>query len=101
MLPTLTVIGKIRVLGLNFGTCRFIYMFSDLQINGQQSNVVNQTCNEYGIKVLEFSSQVGQLYHFKKPLSKEFGDQPLIEEILDAKYTFVKKSEMFPLAGTY
>ena len=63
--------------------------------------MVNQTCNEDGIKVLEFSSQVGQSYHFKKPLSKEFGDQPLIEEILDAKYTFVKKSERFPSAGKF
>lgn len=36
-----------------------------------------------------------------KPSHSEFGDQPYLNEILDNKYIFLKKSDKFPIAGMY
>ena len=69
------------------------------QIEGQEAEIISETCNEHGIKVLEFSSPNGPKYQYLKPSSQGFGDQPQIRDPVAKKYIYLKNSEAFPLAG--
>ena len=69
------------------------------QIEGQEAEIIAETCNERGIKVLEFSSPKGPKYHYLKPSSQSLGDQPPLRDPVAKKYVYLKYSEIFPLAG--
>ena len=68
-------------------------MYSILYIRSKK------TCNEHGIKVLEFSSPKGPKYQYLKPSSQSFGDQQLLRDPVAKKYVYLKNSEIFPIAG--
>ena len=69
------------------------------QINGQESEVVDSTCNENGIRLLTLSKPHGPFYHYKEATNITFGDQPNSRDPLDKKYVNIKETESFDFAG--
>ena len=58
-----------------------------VMVKAQQVDIVGERCNDEGIKVIEFSAPLSrQEYHYERPTSKSFGDQPLVVDPLDDKY---------------
>lgn len=72
---------------------------TNFQISGQESNVINSTCNENGIRELKFKTPHGPTYHYKEATNTSFGDQPHLTDPLDKKYVYVKESTNFESAG--
>ena len=73
-------------------------MITDLQLNGQEAKIIGEHCNEFGIKILEFSQPHGPIYHHLEPTNSSFGDQPHLRDPLAKKYIYLKRSEVFPTA---
>ena len=69
------------------------------QINGQESEIINSTCNEKGIRVLTFRKPHGPFYHYQEATNITFGDQPNLRDPLDKKYVNIKESASFDFAG--
>ena len=58
-----------------------------LMQNAKPVEIVGVNCNLEGIKILQFSpSSFTHTYHFERPTSITFGDQPNIVDPLDGKY---------------
>ena len=70
-----------------------------LLIRGQAAEVVGEKCAEEGIKALKFSDPSGPFYHYNPASPDSFGDEPLVGDPLDNRYTYLNKSEKYPLAG--
>jgi hypothetical protein len=66
-----------------------------LQIAGRESEVIGESCDENGIKKLEFSSMVGDgpVFHYKPPSEDTFQDQPLISNELNCEIINTLQSE--------
>ena len=69
------------------------------QINGQESEIIDSTCNEKGIRVLTFSKPHGPFYHYQEATNITFGDQPNLRDPLDKKYVNIKETASFDFAG--
>jgi hypothetical protein len=66
-----------------------------VMIKAKAVEVIGERCNEEGIKIVEFSSpSTAQEYHFEKPTSKTFGDQPLVLDPLERKYVRLGESDL-------
>ena len=66
-----------------------------VMIKAKSVEVIGEKCNEEGIKMLEFSaplSSTAEEYHFERPTSETFGDQPLILDPLDKRYVQLGES---------
>ncbi len=70
-----------------------------IQINGRETNVIGEKCNEDGIKVLQLGESFGPVFHYEEPNQASFGDQPHLRDPLDKKYIELKNSEKYPKAG--
>ena len=87
------------------------YLYQDLELamlgrfkdslmeEGQEVDVISQTCNEHGIKVLEFSSPRGPKFTHLEPTNVTFGDQPNVRDPIAKKYIHLKDSDTYKLAG--
>ena len=64
------------------------------QVRGQEVEIIGEHCNEFGIKVLNFSRTSGPIYHYLEPTNSSFGDQPHLRDPLNKKYVYVKKSDI-------
>ena len=69
------------------------------QISGRKAEITSQSCDEFGIRILQFSQPKGTPYYFSKPSAKDFGAQPHLNDLLSTKYIFLNESELYPLAG--
>ena len=54
--------------------------------------MIEERCNEYGMKVLKFSQPSGPIYHYSAATNFTFGDQPLLRDPLAKKYLYLKNS---------
>ena len=67
-----------------------------VMISAKAVEVIGERCNEEGIKMLEFSNPLSSLaqysYHFERPTSSTFGDQPHVVDPLDEKYVRLGES---------
>ena len=70
-----------------------------LMIDGQEVDIIGQSCNDDGIKVLKFGQPRGPIYHYEEPTNTTFGDQPHVRDPLDNKYLYLKDSNTFDTAG--
>ena len=70
-----------------------------LMVDGQEADIIGQSCNVDGIKVLEFGQPRGPIYHYQEPTNATFGDQPHVRDPLDKKYLYLKESDTFDKAG--
>ena len=70
-----------------------------VQINAQEAEILNATCDEHGIMVLTFSNPHGPTFHYEEATNTTFGDQPHLRDPLDKKYVYIKDSDVFDMAG--
>ena len=73
--------------------------YNFLQINGQEAEIINSTCDEHGIRLLMFSKPSGPTFHYEEATNITFGDQPHLRDPLDKKYVYINDSDTFDLAG--
>ena len=62
---------------------------------------MDSTCNEHGIKILEFTKPTGPIYHYEEATNVTFGDQPHLRDPLDKKYVYLKDSSEAHGEGTF
>ena len=65
-----------------------------VMVKAKSVEVIGERCNEEGIKIMEFSPPSEQDYHFERPTSETFGDQPLVVDPLDDKYVRLGESNI-------
>ena len=70
-----------------------------LMIRGQEAEISKAIWNEYGILTLQFSNPSGPYFSYNEQNNATFDAFPLIEDPLDKKYVYVKKSKKYGDGG--
>jgi hypothetical protein len=58
------------------------------KVEGREAEVIGDSCNELGIKVLQLTEPSGPVYHYNPPSKDSFGDQPLLGKWETAEVDF-------------
>lgn len=70
-----------------------------MMVKGQESQIIDSKCDEFGMRILEFGPPTGPFYHYEEATNVTFGDQPLLRDPLDKKYVDLRDSAIFESAG--
>ena len=55
--------------------------FKFFQIKGQEADIIGETCNDHGIKLLKFSESRGPFFNYEEPTNETFGNHPNLRYI--------------------
>ena len=61
--------------------------------SGRETSIVGETCDDRGIKILEFSNPVGPTFRYIRPNATHFGDQPSEPDPLGKRNIEVRPSQ--------